>query len=78
MGPPWTASSEDYWKHLTQSGEDVFDSKDSPNGTGLVRVAHWQPDRTHENGKDANGNIQDRVAIWCRRDTVKETLCKDC
>lgn len=78
MGPPWTASSEDYWKHLTQPGEEVFNSKNNPIDSGLVRVAHWQPDRTHENGKDASGNIQDRVAIWCRSDKAWKRVCKDC
>ncbi|ODM17053.1 hypothetical protein SI65_07452 [Aspergillus cristatus] len=51
MGPPYTALSEDYIEHLSQPG--------------LKRVAYWKPERTHANGFDAQGVIQDRVSIWC-------------
>lgn len=30
----------------------------------LIRIAHWQPKRTHEIGKDEKGNVRDFVAVW--------------
>ena len=63
-------------EHLSHPGEDVpYDRNGyvqsnplreaSPNG--LERVAHWQPERTHDVGKDDKGNVQDWVSIWRRR-----------
>ncbi|KAB8077585.1 hypothetical protein BDV29DRAFT_188633 [Aspergillus leporis] len=59
MGPPWAVSSEDYREHLTHAGE---------KNSGPQQQIRMVPDRTHENGRDANGIVQDRVAIWHRCD----------
>ncbi|KAG2418137.1 hypothetical protein HFD88_001238 [Aspergillus terreus] len=75
-GPPWGSSSEAYMEHLSHPGEKIpYDSsgrcKSDPlretSEQGLERVAYWQPARTHEVGKDAEGEIQDRVSVWRRR-----------
>lgn len=72
-GPPFGSSPEAYLKHLSHPGEEIrYDEQgtvqtDAPDGAtedALVRIAHWQPKRTHEVGKDENGNIRDFVAIW--------------
>lgn len=63
-------------EHLSHPGEQVsYDAQGRCRGDplretserGLERVAYWQPARTHEVGKDANGEVQDRVSIWRRR-----------
>lgn len=63
-------------EHLSHPGEDIpYDTKGriksnplrEPSEIGLERVAHWQPSRTHEVGKDEKGEIHDRVSIWRRR-----------
>ncbi|GCB26386.1 probable thiol methyltransferase 2 [Aspergillus awamori] len=75
-GPPFGLSSEAYMEHLSHPGEQVsYDAQGrcrgdplrEPSDRGLERVAYWQPARTHEVGKDANGEVQDRVSIWRRR-----------
>jgi len=64
-------------EHLSYPGEDIpYDAKGRirsdplrlPSDKGLERVAHWQPERTHDVGKDENGEIRDRISIWRRRD----------
>jgi hypothetical protein len=39
-------------------------SKEGVSKDGLVQIAHWQPKRTHEVGKDESGNVRDFVAVW--------------
>ncbi len=60
-------------EHLSHPGEQVpYDEQglvqtkalDGTTKEALVRIAHWQPKRTHEVGKDENGNVRDFVAIW--------------
>ena len=59
--------------HLSHPGEhisynkQVIAQKNALKGAtkdALVRVVHWHPKRTHEVGKDENGNVRDFVAIW--------------
>lgn len=59
--------------HLSHPGQQMpYDEQGHVQGNvldgatkdALVRVAHWQPKRTHEVGKDENGNVRDFVAIW--------------
>ncbi|KKA21609.1 hypothetical protein T310_4396 [Rasamsonia emersonii CBS 393.64] len=75
-GPPYAAPSTAYMEHLSYPGEDIpYDTKGNvisnplrpASDIGLERVAHWQPERTHEVGKDENGVVQDRVSVWRRR-----------
>lgn len=60
-------------EHLSHPGRQIlYDEQGQVQTSGsdeaaedaLVRVAHWQPKRTHEIGKDENGNVRDFVAIW--------------
>ncbi|KAJ6135388.1 hypothetical protein N7512_000548 [Penicillium capsulatum] len=76
-GPPYPSSSEAYMEHLSHPGEAIpygdnglvkQDPLRAPSKTGLERVAHWQPERTHVSGQGENGVIHDRVSIWRRRD----------
>ncbi|KAJ6178797.1 hypothetical protein N7519_009258 [Penicillium mononematosum] len=76
-GPPFASPSEAYMEHLSHPGEKISyndkglvnaDPSREPSKTGLERVAHWQPERTHTVGQGENGVIHDRVSIWRRRD----------
>lgn len=67
-GPPHGLSSELYVQLFKQPGEDVKYDEDGhavddkralDDRRGLVRVAHWQPERTHQVGKGT-----DMVSIW--------------
>lgn len=67
-GPPHGLSSDLYVQLFKQPGQGVNYDNDGhavPDDTaadaqtGLVRVAHWKPARTHEVGKDT-----DLVSIW--------------
>ncbi|KAF4550317.1 Thiopurine S-methyltransferase-like protein [Elsinoe fawcettii] len=69
-GPPWAVRPVEYVAYLSQPGERVeYDDQgfvvgideENPNRTekGLIRAAHFQPDRTHEIGKGT-----DWIAIW--------------
>lgn len=69
-GPPFGVPSKVYVGHLTHPGEQLpYDEQDNlsenkigaPSQQGLVRVAHWQPERTHEIGKGT-----DWVSMWKR------------
>jgi hypothetical protein len=66
-------------EHLTYPGKQIpYDEQgkvqisvlDGLTNDALVRVAHWRPTRTHEVGKDENGNVRDYVAIWRHRGDV--------
>ena len=63
-------------EHLSHPGEEIpydsngnvrFDPLRETSDIGLERVAYWQPERTHEVGKDDKGEVQDRVSVWRRR-----------
>lgn len=69
-GPPWAVRSNEYVAYLSKPGEKVqYDSEglvteidvDKParSSNGLVRMAHWKPERTHDIGKDT-----DRMSVW--------------
>ena len=73
-GPPWGLPSKVYLEHLSHPGEDIpYDEsgnirenvlkRASPGG--LERVAHWQPEHTHDIGKGT-----DWVSIWRHLSTV--------
>lgn len=66
-GPPFGVRPETYVAFLSRPGEDLPLGEDGnlkthapeakPNA--LVRIAHWQPDRTHEIGKGT-----DWISVW--------------
>ncbi|KAE9964990.1 hypothetical protein EG328_010051 [Venturia inaequalis] len=66
-GPPWALPPEVYENLLPYPGEElkyneegyVIKEGKELSGKSMVRVAHWQPDRTHEIGKGT-----DWVGIW--------------
>lgn len=67
-GPPWALPPEVYEELLAQPGEDVsYDeagkvirkASTKPSNEALIRVAHWQPERTH-----AAGQGTDWVGVW--------------
>ncbi|MCJ1393400.1 hypothetical protein MMC18_006274 [Xylographa bjoerkii] len=67
-GPPWALRPEIYLEHLAHPGIDIpYDQEgrikinvSGPPGKGsFQRLAHWQPERTHEIGKGT-----DWVSIW--------------
>ena len=67
-GPPYALPPEVYLAHLTQPGMKVpykedgrveHNAVDRHDTAGLKRVAHWQPERTHEIGKGT-----DWVSVW--------------
>lgn len=71
-GPPWALPPVVYEEHLTQPGEDVpYDAEGNvqvvepkkENKHTLARIAHWQPERTHEVGKGT-----DWVSVWRHKD----------
>ncbi len=75
-GPPFGSSPDAYAEHLKHPGKQVrynedghieSDSAAESAEDSLVCIAHWQPKRTHEVGKDENGNVRDFVAIWRHR-----------
>ncbi|PGG96217.1 hypothetical protein AJ80_09861 [Polytolypa hystricis UAMH7299] len=75
-GPPFASLPAAYMEHLSHPGEEIaYDDKGrvkrdplrEASAKGLERVAHWQPERTHDVGMDENGNIQDWVSIWRHR-----------
>ncbi|OCL08883.1 putative thiol methyltransferase [Glonium stellatum] len=67
-GPPWALPPIVYEEILTRPGEEIqYDSEGNvvvqtparDNAKALVRIAHWQPERTHEVGRGT-----DWVGIW--------------
>ncbi|KAK4692633.1 hypothetical protein P7C71_g4612, partial [Lecanoromycetidae sp. Uapishka_2] len=73
-GPPHALPPPVYTEHLAHPGQGLAYDDDTghikegvagPNRpTALKRVAHWQPERTHAIGKDADGNVMDWVSVW--------------
>ena len=63
-----------YKEHLAHPGaelpydEDTGHIREGVSGPdipgALMRIAHFQPERTHAIGKDADGNVTDWVSIW--------------
>ena len=59
--------------HLPRPGEELAYGEDGslledqlgePSGSGLRRIEHFQPKRTHEIGYDEKGEVTDWVGIW--------------
>lgn len=75
-GPPFASPPKAYMEHLSHPGEEVkYDPEGNvrmnplaPSSPGaLERVGHWHPADTHQVGKDADGNVQDYIAVWRHR-----------
>lgn len=75
-GPPYGAPSKAYLEHLSHPGEDIpYDAEANvranplaPSSSGgLERAGHWQPADTHKVGKDADGKVEDWIAVWRHR-----------
>ena len=69
-GPPHGLKPETYLGHLSHPGEKVPYNEDgypekstyaegNTSSGALRRIAHWQPERTHEVGKGT-----DYVSVW--------------
>ena len=73
-GPPYALPSPVYREHLSHPGEVLSYNSDtghvvqgssgSKSAAALKRVAHWQPRRTHEIGKSADGKVNDWISVW--------------
>ncbi|KAM5467957.1 putative methyl halide transferase [Microsporum audouinii] len=72
-GPPFASTPEAYLEHLNHPGEHIpYDDKgnvqtglyEKVSDKGFIRIAHWQPEHTHEVGKDADGTVRDWISIW--------------
>jgi hypothetical protein len=69
-GPPFALPPQVYEMLLPRPGEEikyneegyVVEEEREPSEAALERIAHWQPDRTHEVGKGT-----DWVGIWKHR-----------
>ena len=67
-GPPYALPPPVYVEHLAHPGKELLydeatghikEASKSNDPAALVRIAHWQPARTHEIGKG-----QDWVSVW--------------
>ncbi|KAK0107046.1 hypothetical protein ONS95_003757 [Cadophora gregata] len=72
-GPPWALPPKVYLAHLMRPGEELPYAEDGEllesklgesNKSGLVRIAHFQPERTHQIGYNAEGKVTDWVSVW--------------
>lgn len=72
-GPPFGSAPEAYVEHLSHPGKEInYDEGGHVESSivaevgddALVRIAHWQPKRTHAVGIDQMGNVRDFIAIW--------------
>jgi len=71
-GPPWALPPKVYFGHLPRPGQELpYDDEDGlseeklgpQEEEGLHRLAHFQPERTHDAGvKD--GKTTDWISIW--------------
>ena len=72
-GPPHALPSKVYEGHLPRPGQELaydeegdlnVENLDDEAKDGLVRLAHFQPKRTHQVGMDNDGNVLDWVSVW--------------
>jgi len=47
-----------------EDGELLEMKLEEPSKNGLKRIAHFQPERTHQIGYDAEGKVTDWVSVW--------------
>jgi hypothetical protein len=78
-GPPWALPPKIYMAHLQRPGEELPYAEDGeleesklgePSKTGLQRIAHFQPKRTHEIGYNAEGKVTDWIGVWTHPGTT--------
>ena len=69
-GPPWAVRPAFYVAYLSRPGESIEYGEDAVlegfdeerperSRDGLVRMAHWQPERSHEIGQGT-----DWISVW--------------
>ncbi|KAH8821087.1 thiol methyltransferase-like protein [Xylogone sp. PMI_703] len=72
-GPPWGLPPKVYTGHLERPGEELpyddekgllEDQLGPPTPSGLKRIAHFQPKRTHQIGYDEEGKVTDWLSVW--------------
>jgi hypothetical protein len=71
-GPPWALPPKIYAAHLPRPGQELPYSADNgelleaelDKPIGVVRIAHFQPSRTHKIGYSAEGKVTDWVSVW--------------
>ncbi|KAF8862451.1 S-adenosyl-L-methionine-dependent methyltransferase [Acephala macrosclerotiorum] len=72
-GPPWALPPKIYMAHLPRPGQELEYGEDGelleeklgePSSSGLVRIAHFQPERTHEIGYSSDGKVTDWISVW--------------
>ena len=71
VGPPWASPPRAYEAHLPRPGVDVpydeegplKDQLGEPTKDGLVRIAHYQPEKTHAIGTK-EGVVMDWIGVW--------------
>lgn len=72
-GPPWALPPKIYMAHLPRPGVEVSYGEDGelqedrlpePSKDALQRITHFQPERTHEIGYDAEGKVTDWISVW--------------
>lgn len=72
-GPPWALPPKIYLAHLPRPGAEITYTEDGvldesslgeKTQDGLVRLEHFQPERTHQIGYSADGKVTDWISIW--------------
>ena len=72
-GPPWALPPKIYMAHLPRPGQELPYAEDGvleeeklgePSESGLKRIEHFQPKRTHQIGYNAEGKVTDWISIW--------------
>ncbi|KAJ2992508.1 hypothetical protein NUW58_g2146 [Xylaria curta] len=71
-GPPWAAPPTEYLGYLSDPGAQpetdehggvIAEKTRSAMPSGLKRLVHIKPTRTHENGTE-DGRVQDYISVW--------------
>jgi hypothetical protein len=72
-GPPWALPPKIYIAHLARPGNELLYGEDGellerqlsePSKSGLQRIEHFQPKRTHQIGYNSGGKVTDWVSVW--------------
>ncbi|KAI0971547.1 S-adenosyl-L-methionine-dependent methyltransferase [Xylaria arbuscula] len=75
-GPPWAAPPIEYLSYLSNPGAQpqtdehggvIAEQLESLSPSGLKRLVHITPKRTHESGMK-DGRVQDYVSVWAHSD----------
>ena len=71
-GPPWALPPKIYMAHLSRPGVELPYSEDGEleeklggvSQDHLVRLEHFQPERSHQISYTAEGKVTDWIGIW--------------